>query len=188
MSDAEVAEFYQPKDLFVGTTVYVFGRKFLLLDCDIFTRSYYEKVLKCPQPGKLEVKKPDLPEIKIRLPEYMGLGTPEDSLASCYRLRPKAPKKDLVTYLVNANKNLRYACELDTAYPEDKGRKFILIYCLSDGKICIMERSIVNSGIQGGKFLSSQKVPKPDCNINKPDYYTPKDFFIGAILKIFCHR
>jgi hypothetical protein len=34
----------------------------------------------------------------------LGLGTPEDSLSSCYTLIPKAPKKDVITYLVNANK------------------------------------------------------------------------------------
>lgn len=123
-----------------------------------------------------------------KLPDYTGLGTPEDSLASCYNLVPRAPKKDIITYLVNANKTLRYGCEMETAHPEEKGRKFIMSYNLSDGMIQIIELSVPNSGIKGGKFLSSRKLVRPDSNPHKPDYYTPKDLYIGAQLKVFANR
>lgn len=116
------------------------------------------------------------------------MGTPEDSLASCYNLVPKAPKKDIITYLINANKVLRYECKLDTDVLVDKDRKFILIYNLSEGTIQIMELSIQNSGRAGGKFLSSRKLLKIDSNPNKPDYYTPKDLYIGALVNVFNHR
>lgn len=65
VSDAEVDEYYLPKDFMIGNTIFVFGRKFLLLDCDKFTRNYFDKVLRSPQPNKLEVQKPTCPEIKI---------------------------------------------------------------------------------------------------------------------------
>lgn len=210
ISDTEVEEFYQPKDLRIGETIFVYGRKFLLLDCDKFTRTYFDQVMRCPQPNKLEIQKPNSTcrEIKIvsirkrrcdylvfmyfeisqTLPDYLGLGTPEDSLVSCYHLVPKTPKKDLVSFLVNANKMLRYGCKFDTAHPEDKDRRFILCYSLSDGTISIIEQSVPNSGITGGKFLSSRRLWRPDCNPNRPDYYTAKDLFIGALLKIFSNR
>jgi hypothetical protein len=120
------------------------------------------------------------------LPDYIpGIGTPEDSLASCYNLVPKAPKKDIVTYLVNANKTLRYGCILD---PHEKDRKFILSYNLSDGTIQIVELAVPNSGIAGGKFLSNRKIVHPLSNPKKPEYYTPKDLYIGALLKVFATR
>lgn len=122
------------------------------------------------------------------MPEYTGLGTPEDSLGSCYHLVPKPPKKDVITFLVNANKSLRYSCELDTAYPEEKDRRFIISYNLSDGSMQIIELAVPNSGIAGGKFLSSRRIIRPGSNLNKPDYYTPKDLFIGALLKVFANR
>lgn len=65
VSDAEVDEYYGPKDFMIGGTIFVFGRKFLLLDCDRFTRKYFDQVLRCPQPNKLEIEKPTYPEIKI---------------------------------------------------------------------------------------------------------------------------
>lgn len=125
------------------------------------------------------------------MPKYIGLGTPEDSLASCKSLLPKEPRKDIIRYIVNANKYLRFGCVLDSARPEDQHRQFILKYSLADGKISLHELSITNSGIQGGKFLSPQLVAKNDCYSSEPDYYTCKDLYIGNIsfsLIAKCHK
>lgn len=87
---------------------------------------------------------------------------------------------------MNANKYLRFGCVLDTAHPEDKLRHFILKYSLADGTLSLNEPPIRNSGIQGGKFLSSQLVVKPGCDLNVPEYYTSKDFYIGCITCLRC--
>lgn len=113
------------------------------------------------------------------VPKYIGFGTPEDSLASCKNLVPREPRKNIVQYIINANKYLRFGCVLDSARLEDQERQFILKYSLADGKISIHELSIINSGIQGGKFLSPQLIAKNDCYSSEPDYYTCKDFYIG---------
>lgn len=113
------------------------------------------------------------------LPEYLGFGTPEDSLASCYGLVPKAPRKDIVKYLLYANKHLRFECTLQNNIIEDQQRHFILKYSLADGTLSIYETAIRNSGINGGRFLSSQKVIKPGGNPDVPEYYTAKDLYLG---------
>ncbi|XP_053659906.1 EF-hand domain-containing protein 1-like [Anopheles marshallii] len=187
-TDAEVSEYYSPKDLIVGTTIFVYGRKFLLLDCDGFTRCYYEKALKLIQPDRVRLDSSPKRIPRLDVPSYLGLGTPEDSLASYHSLVPKSPKKDVITYLVNVNKFLRYGCVLDTAHPEDKIRKFVLSLSLADGTITIMESSIDNSGIRGGRFLSPRKVWLPGCNPDEPEYYTAKDLYIGATMVVFAHR
>jgi EF-hand domain-containing protein 1 len=51
-----------------------------------------------------------------------------------------------------------------------------------------MELAVPNSGIAGGKFLNSRKLTTPNSNPNRPDYYTPKDLFIGALIKVFATR
>lgn len=99
-------------------------------------------------------------------------------------LHPKTPKKDIIRYLLNANKYLRFGCIFDTAHPEDKVRHFVLKYSLADGTISLNEPPIRNSGIQGGKFLSSQLVVKPGCDLNVPEYYTAKDFYIGTVYSV----
>jgi len=64
LSDRDVDEYYQPKDFRIGGTIFVFGRRFLLLDCDKFTRQYYAEVLKQPQDPKLAIKFPEKPHPK----------------------------------------------------------------------------------------------------------------------------
>jgi hypothetical protein len=64
-SEKEIGEFYQLEDFIVGRTIIVFGRKFLLLDCDKFTRDFFDKVLRCVQPSRMEIEKPKPQEIKI---------------------------------------------------------------------------------------------------------------------------
>lgn len=118
------------------------------------------------------------------VPKYIGFGTPEDSLASCMNLVPREPRKNIIQYIINANKYLRFGCVLDSARPDDQERQFILKYSLADGKISIHELSIKNSGIQGGKFLSPQLIAKNDSYTSEPDYYTCKDLYVGKINSI----
>lgn len=57
-SSNEINEYYQPKDFKVGDTIFIYGRRFLLLDCDSFTRKYYSDILKMAQGNKLMIKFP----------------------------------------------------------------------------------------------------------------------------------
>lgn len=109
-------------------------------------------------------------------------------MASCLRLVPKPPRKDVVKYLLYANKYLRFGCVLQNSTPDDLKRKFILNFSLADDTISIYEPQVRNSGIQGGRFLSSQLVVKPGGNPDEPEYYTSKDLYIGTVLIIHRHE
>ena len=54
--------------------------------------------------------------------------------------------------------------------------------------ITVYEPPQRNSGILGGKFLERTKVRKPGTSIDKPEFYTPADFKIGATIEIYKHK
>ncbi|XP_046479074.1 EF-hand domain-containing protein 1 isoform X1 [Neodiprion pinetum] len=187
--DPEVTEYYTPTDLRIGDTIFIFGRRFFLFDCDPFTRKYYSGMLGLVQPEKIQ---PPTEEPKT-LPEYVPpphikFGTPEDTLAGCLSMLPKSPKKDVIRQIFNFPKKLRYSMKMDAVHPEDENRDFILEYNLNDGSMQISEPEKRNSGRRGGTFLSTMLVPKPGTNRDNPLYYTPEDFYIGAKINCFNHR
>ncbi|KAM5164320.1 EF-hand domain-containing protein 1 [Mantella aurantiaca] len=188
MSDQEVTEWYSPRDFLVGSHVTILGRKFFLYDCDAYTQDFYREKLGVPALTPANVKKKLNEEVKPEIPPYNGFGLLEDSLQNCLTLIPKPPKKDVIKMLENDHKVLRYQTALDSVNPEDKGRRFILSYFLSDDMISIYEPQIRNSGIIGGKFLERTRVPKPGSSIDNPIYYGPTDFKIGSMVEVFGHR
>ncbi|XP_037605956.1 EF-hand domain-containing protein 1 [Sebastes umbrosus] len=190
VSTAEVDEYYFPKDFQLGQTMTLLSRRFLLYDCDGFTKEYYQKNHPDMEtkPSEIQIKT-DLPqERKKDVPPYNGFGSLEDSLQNCLSLIPERPKKNLIKMLENNLKVLRFKARLESQNPEDEGRNFILSYFLSDDMMSIFERNTRNSGIIGGQFLKKTRVPKPGATVDNPEFYSPADFAIGATVEVFSHR
>ncbi|XP_043285106.1 EF-hand domain-containing protein 1-like [Venturia canescens] len=185
IGDNEVVEYYTPKDFKIGETIFIYGRRFLLRDCDAFTRKYYAEMLCSPQPpGIIE----SVDSEKREEAPQAAYGSPEDTSSSSQSVVPKPPKQDLIRQISNAPQKLRYLAKMDAVHPEDEDRDFIIDYFLSDGKITISERPKRNSGRRSGCFLSKSLVPKPETRSDHPLYYTPEDLFIGAKINVHNHR
>ncbi|KAL0103394.1 hypothetical protein PUN28_017572 [Cardiocondyla obscurior] len=179
-----------PQDFKVGEAILIFGRRFLLHDCDAFTRKYYSNVLGVSQPDAIPIlDRMKVPSpVKFEVPPCTTLGTPENTYSNSLSFTSMSPKKNVIRHLMNFPKKLRYSAQMDTAYPEDEDRNFVLEYSLSDGTIQINEIEKRNSGRQEGRFLSFRLIPKPSARKDNPEYYTPQDFFIGARINVYNHR
>ncbi|XP_070274534.1 EF-hand domain-containing protein 1 [Myotis yumanensis] len=188
ISDQEVLEWYTAKDFIVGKPLTILGRTFFIYDCDPFTRHYYKEKFGISDLPCIDVSKKEQPPVKQELPPYNGFGPVDDSAQNCFVLIPKAPKKDVIKMLMNENKVLRFSASLESPYPEDKGRRFVFSYFLATDMISIFEPPVRNSGIIGGKYLGRTKVAKPHSPPGNPIYYSPSDFFIGAVIDVFGHR
>ncbi|KAJ1499915.1 EF-hand domain-containing member C2 [Coelomomyces lativittatus] len=177
--------YYTDRDLMIGTVLNFFGRPFLFCDCDEFTKSYYRERYDLhdftPIPyDSIYIEDALLPAqpISFITPEYNGWGSEDDSLGNCLSLIPKPPKRDLHREQEFGNTILRFAGILNTHRPEDRERRFVISFHLSDNTVQVFEPHRRNTGILGGKFLERSKV-----KVGRR-YLSTNDFYIGAELNL----
>jgi len=170
---AEAQEFYNDSDLTMGAVINVWGRKYLLVNCDDFTKEYYRTKYGVEDFSAIQYKgAPYQGQPKV-WPPYNGWGSEEDSLCSCMGLLPKPPRRDFIKFMEKDRRGLdsnvlRFLARMDTTKPIDMERRFIISYFLSDDTILVFEPPVRNSGIIGGKFLERSRVKQP----NQPLYST----------------
>ena len=180
--DPATMETFNEADFAVGKEACINGATFLIYGCDEFTRDYYEKVYgvryeDIPVQFDEQVERP-----QINIPPHVAPGAEEDSLGSFLYLIPKVPKKNFRRMMENDRKILRFMARLDTATPEDQSRIFVVKYFLADDTVAVFEPPQKNSGVMGGKFISRDRMKKP----NSHEYYTQADFYTGA--KVVFHN
>ncbi|CAL8100657.1 unnamed protein product [Calicophoron daubneyi] len=184
----EIKEYFSPRDLRIGKSINILGRKFFIYDCDNFTKAWYHQNygLTDFKPVDVDVKQPELPRKEI--PPYNGYGSLEDSLSSIKSFQPKPPRVDFAKEVDYATKLLRYEARMDSSRPEDAARRFIISYRLSDDNISVYETPLRNSGFPGGTFLKRARIAKPGSTVEQPIYYGPADFSLGSKIDIFGTR
>jgi EF-hand domain-containing protein 1 len=147
-------KYYIDTDFICGNFIHCFGRDLLIVSCSRETELYYKRVHNITQ-VPVFVKPIEQPLIKHEVPPYNGWGSEEDSLASCLSLVPTAVQRDMLRFMENQGKTLRFQGKFENpSTPADSERRFVFTYYLEDETVAIFEPPIRNSGVIGGKFLS----------------------------------
>lgn len=189
-------EFYKDSDLTLGAVINVWGRKFLLVDCDDFTKEYYQSKFGVEDFSPVAYKQSAYQGLPKQWPPYNGWGSEEDSLCSCMGLLPKPPRRDFIKFMEKDRRGLdsnvlRFLARMDTSKPIDMERRFIISYFLSDDTILVFEPPVRNSGIIGGKFLERCRIKKPNqpnYSTTMSEYYLAQDLFVGANVDFNSHK
>jgi hypothetical protein len=171
-------DYYNWVDFNVGDTVNIFRREFKLINADPFTREFYasqgieirpdidDQFVEAPKPKPLNP-----------VPKHSGIGSEQDSLASCYALVPKPPKTEFDKKGVSLPSTiLRFQAKMKTDIPADVNRMFVIAYFVATSEIQVREPPQRNSGIVGGNYLSKRKM----LNSVTGETFQPWDFYAGA--------
>merc|ERR1711968_346176 len=100
-------KYYTDTDLICGRFINCYGRELLLVSCDRDTERYYLSAHGIQQ-VPVYVKPIAPPIIKHEIPPYNGWGSEQDSLASCMSLVPMAVQRDMLRFMENQGKTLRF--------------------------------------------------------------------------------
>lgn len=180
---AQAGNFYSWDDFAIGKHLQIFNRRILLLDADASTREWYDAQRR-PLGKAIVVREEDKPASPFVPPVYLGVGSDEDSLQSCYHLLPRAPLKSIES--LDTTEVLRFRARFDTAQPEDVDRRFIISVIVSDQSVTIAEPMQRNAGIVSGKFLERMRIKRAGVlsRNNTNVYLGLDDFYVGAHVDI----
>ena len=178
-------EFYQDKDLILGTTIKIYNREFLLINCDQYTKDYFKENFDIDQ-IKIEGYSRDKKSTKkmdIKVPPHNGFGSEDDSLSNCYNLIPKPPKIDMAKMFLYDKIILRFVCRMMNDEFDLIDRKLMMSFYCADDSMMLHQVTGKNSGIINGKFLEKKKY-KNDLT---GAYLRPQDLFVGQIFSLNKH-
>ncbi|KAI9105373.1 hypothetical protein DFS34DRAFT_6512 [Phlyctochytrium arcticum] len=199
--------YYTERDFVLGAVLHLYGRPFVVCDCDEFTKEYYyEKYgVETFDPVRLEdfettdadpVAADLLPKAVVQANYELLLPpsplTPAPMGGAAAPVTPTAvtmigasapPKKDFKKLMLYDSVVLRFAAVLRSNRQVDRDRRFVVSLYVADDTVSVFEPKARNTGIVGGKFLEKQRIRKPDG----VGFYVSEDFFIGAQLVFFHH-
>jgi hypothetical protein len=170
---------YKPEDFIVGQPIMVYDRQIMLYECDEFTREFYKQYIGHDQ-DRLEIKEPQATHVQLTHAPHTGFGAEDDALASCLRLKPRAPRRDIEKLMNDAQKILRFEARLVNQKQEDDNRRFVVGVYVADGSISVWEPRQRNSGHTEGKFALKTRKKNPATGT----WFEPKDFIVGTVVEI----
>jgi hypothetical protein len=171
------AGYYEPKDLQCGGVVDIYGRYFLLVFCDRFTKEYYEDM------GVEQQSVPLIEEEEVNIVHaipkqgdgFLAIGSHEDTLGTVYG-QPK-PRRDEKKIMRNQGRLMRCKAKLVNSNPIDASRVFFITLNMEDDSIEVMEETIRNSGIWSGTYLKKGRYTNQQCE--PPRLFVPQDIYLG---------
>ncbi|KAK6091135.1 hypothetical protein BDEG_24632 [Batrachochytrium dendrobatidis JEL423] len=184
-------DYFTERDFMIGGVLHLYGRPFVICDCDEFTKSFYRENYGVSEfdPVKIDLYDEDagvLPFFDAHTAALRAENSNGSTAEPNVTLIGNEPshKKDFKKLILYDGVKLRYLACLKSNKQVDRDRKFVITYHLADDTISVFEPCSRNSGIIGGKFLEQRRIKKPITS----KFYESSDFSIGADLIFYNHH
>lgn len=190
-------DYFNERDFMIGSVLHLYGRPFVVCDCDEFTKEYYYEKYGVENFDPVRIEDYDdagqqkstlsifppmdtttnyellLPPTPLTPKDPRSQTIPPGSIPLIGSTNP--PKKDFSKQMLYDNVVLRFSAILKSTKQVDKDRKFVVSLYVADDGISVFEPKMRNTGLVGGKFLEKGRIRRPDG----VGYYEAKDFFVG---------
>jgi hypothetical protein len=180
-----VNEYYCDKDLKIGSAINIYGRSIALLDCDDFTKQYFNEKYGQPVGEPIEFDQYDhaqdgrvvlRPAKKIAAKKQHAVEVEEATIV------PTGNTPKIKRYGVDESVVLRFIARLKSpATPLDAERSFVIQYHHIDDTFAVFEKPLLNSGVPSGKFLERSHVKKAGT----AEYLGAQDIAVHGDLTLF---
>lgn len=180
-------EYFTEADLMIGSVIHLYGRPFVICNCDDFTKDYYRTNYEIENFNPVQLEEFEDAKPVVPFFDTNAQATPMIGGESHV-------KQDFKKLLAYDGITLRYLAKLNSTKQVDRDRKFVVSYHLANDTITIFEPRTRNSGVIGGKFLENRKVKKPNSDqlISSVDFHIGEakdsNVIIGAELIIYQHH
>ncbi|KAJ0411721.1 hypothetical protein ATCC90586_002105 [Pythium insidiosum] len=203
------ARWLEPRDLRCGDVVELAARRFLLEDCDAFTRDYYlethgvtQERFDGPAPptertrGKRQPRKWQLFRPHDLAPVTSGVLGGGSNNNNGDRTADHGGGHTPQAFLARESldgKQLRFRARFQGLPPGDANasREFVLTFFLEDDTLAVFEPRVKNSGVTGGRFLDRGRFRKPPSDSKTKSkhegdgadsFYRAGDLYVGAVV------
>jgi DUF1126 PH-like domain len=176
LSTAEIKmDYFTASDLTIGSVIHLYGRPFVICDCDEFTKAYYRKNHDIQSFDPVNMA--EFSDEEPSLPFFEKAGAAGGEFSTANIGVESNEKKNFKKLLAYDGITLRFLAKLQSKNLVDQERTFVVSFQLASYSISIFEPKGRNNGVVGGKFLDNRRIKKP----NSTEYFGSVDFFIGMV-------
>eukprot|EP01065_Artemidia_motanka_P006511 TRINITY_DN13203_c0_g1_i2.p1 TRINITY_DN13203_c0_g1~~TRINITY_DN13203_c0_g1_i2.p1 ORF type:complete len:765 (+),score=312.89 TRINITY_DN13203_c0_g1_i2:57-2351(+) len=201
------SDYFAVDDFKVGETVVLYGKAIQLVDCDAFTRQFFDDLgVECAEPlpypddthSHWRTKKEQRGTKDAELSRVMNLDASQRTGGVVQKLS-RADLEMTKSFFQNDRKVLRYFCVWQDKSVYGEPRLFTLLYYLADKTCCVTEINPPNSGREPfPTFIKRQRITKCRAPVQEKsletiseargacaEHYTDADFMIGRAPVVF---
>ncbi|CAN0301699.1 unnamed protein product, partial [Ectocarpus fasciculatus] len=197
----ENGELYSPDDFKLGSTVYIYGRGYNIVDCNQATRDHLSDGVAPPFAPEEHVDHSDLfaPEENENYDHEWAAFRPKKNQLKIYmeaKMGNTTNNTKREGFIAYGNSVLKFLCYWDdSASMYGKRHEYAVVYHLADDTVDITSVSKNTDGGECKQLLKRAKLPKPTQggasdgeflhNPAKDGVYHWSDFFVGACIEVY---